>query len=511
MEEMEAKISRFSEEMETKISSFSEKMETKISNLSKEMAEKISILSKEKEANVSFLREDMERYMFILSMDMTLTEEMTLTEKICDIAKKVNSLIDEMNVREEIEIKEQKKKMKAAISRLRKTEMFGKKSRVIPLEIGRLSNLVELDLAFNNLGGTTPSSLCNLTQSEYLDLSSNKLEGLVPQDLRNLRNLTLLYLYENNLNGPIPSTLGLLIHLRFLSLSTNNLNGSIPSQISALSQLKILSLHNNYLTGVIPPDIGRLSNLVGLTPKDCVSSCCNFLPITTVLIILIIGFLFPVKRKDKNAKLEIRETKNGNVFSIWNCDGTIAFENMIEATEDFDIKYCIGTGANGSVYKAQLPNDRTVALKKLHNSELLELAFLNSFQNEAHILSKIRHRNIVKLYGFCLHKKCMFLIYEYMERESLFCILHNDDEVVELDWSKRVNIVRNIAHALSYLHHDCVPSIVYHDISNNNILLNSELEAFVADFGLVRLLHPNSSNRAILTGTHRYIAPVLEL
>lgn len=129
MEEMEAKISRFSEEMETKISSFSEKMETKISNLSKEMAEKISILSKEKEANVSFLREDMERYMFILSMDMTLTEEMTLTEKICDIAKKVNSLIDEMNVREEIEIKEQKKKMKAAISRLRKTEMFGKKSR----------------------------------------------------------------------------------------------------------------------------------------------------------------------------------------------------------------------------------------------------------------------------------------------------------------------------------------------------------------------------------------------
>lgn len=103
----------------------------------------------------------------------------------------------------------------------------------------------------------------------------------------------------------------------------------------------------------------------------------------------------------------------------------------------------------------------------------------------------------------------MFLIYEYVERGSLFCILHNDEEAVELDWAKRVNIVKAMAHALAYLHHDCSPSIVHRDISSNNILLNSKLEAFVADFGTARLLHADSSNRTLLAGTYGYIAPEL--
>ncbi|KAJ4719109.1 putative Receptor protein kinase [Melia azedarach] len=201
--------------------------------------------------------------------------------------------------------------------------------------------------------------------------------------------------------------------------------------------------------------------------------------------------------------------RNGDLFSIWNYDGTIAFEDIIRATEDFDIKYCIGTGGYGSVYKAQLPSGNIVALKKLHHSETEEPALLKSFQYEVHVLSNIRHRNILKLYGFCLHRKRMFLIYEYMEKGSLFCALRNDDEAVNLNWKKRVNIVKDIAHALSYLHHSCAPSIVHRDISSNNILLNSELEAFVADFGTARLLDPNSSNRTLVAGTYGYIAPEL--
>ncbi|XP_031287296.1 MDIS1-interacting receptor like kinase 2-like [Pistacia vera] len=234
------------------------------------------------------------------------------------------------------------------------------------------------------------------------------------------------------------------------------------------------------------------------------------LPITTILIILIFGFFF-LKRKDKKALLSTstRASKIRDVFSIWNFDGRIAFEDLIEATEGFDIKYCIGTGGYGSVYKAQLPQGKVVALKKLHSLKIEESASLNSFQNEVHVLSELRHRNIIKLYGYCLHKKCMFLIYEYMERGSLFCVLRNDDEALELDWTKRVNIVKAVAHALSYLHHDCTSSIVHRDISSNNILLNSELQAFVGDFGVARILHLDSSNRTMLAGTYGYIAPEL--
>ncbi|KAK0585209.1 hypothetical protein LWI29_024678 [Acer saccharum] len=182
---------------------------------------------------------------------------------------------------------------------------------------------------------------------------------------------------------------------------------------------------------------------------------------------------------------------------------------IIEATEDFDIKYCIGTGSYGSVYKAQLSNDRVFALKKLHRSEFEESIFMKSFENEARVLSKIRHRNIVKLYGFCLHKKCMFLIYEYMSKGSLFCVLRYHNKAIKLDWSKRVNIVKSVAHALSYLHHSCTPSIVHRDISSNNVLLNQESKAFLADFGTAKFLHPDSSNITLLAGTRGYIAPEL--
>ncbi|GKU97148.1 hypothetical protein SLEP1_g10328 [Rubroshorea leprosula] len=237
------------------------------------------------------------------------------------------------------------------------------------------------------------------------------------------------------------------------------------------------------------------------------------LPFSSVIFfVLIFLVVLSLRRRIYRAKHKEGDqdpTKNGDIFSIWNFNGRIAYEDIIIATEDFDIKYCIGTGGYGSVYKTQLPNGKVVALKKLHQREAEEPAFDKSFRNEVKVLTEIKHRNIVKLYGFCLHRRCMFLIYEYMSRGSLSCVLRTDDEVVELDWLKRVNIIKSMSHALSYLHHDCTPPILHRDISSNNILLNSELEAFVADFGNARLLDPNSSNCTILAGTHGYIAPEL--
>ena len=80
-------------------------------------------------------------------------------------------------------------------------------------------------------------------------------------------------------------------------------------------------------------------------------------------------------------------------------------------------------------------------------------------------------------------------------------------EVVELDWVKRVNVVEGIANALSYMHHDCTLLIIDRDISSNNILLDSKLEAFVSDFGTTKLLDPDSSNQTLFACTYGYIAP----
>ena len=123
------------------------------------------------------------------------------------------------------------------------------------------------------------------------------------------------------------------------------------------------------------------------------------------------------------------------------------------------------------------------------------------------MLAEIRHRNIVKLLGYCLHNRCMFLIYKYMERGSLFSVLSNDVEAVEFDWTKRMSVIKSIAHALCYMHHECVPAIVHRDITSNNILLNSELEGSVSDFGMAKFLDPDSSNQTLVAGTYGYLAP----
>ena len=131
-------------------------------------------------------------------------------------------------------------------------------------------------------------------------------------------------------------------------------------------------------------------------------------------------------------------------------------------------------------------------MKKLRRLETEDPTFDKSFKNKVKMLTKIQHWNIVKLHGYCLHKQCMFLVYEYMERGSLFYVLWNDTKAMELDWMKRVNIIKGIAHDISYMHHECILVIVHWDITNNNILLNIKLEAFVSDFRTTRLLDPNT-------------------
>ncbi|XP_022774036.1 MDIS1-interacting receptor like kinase 2-like [Durio zibethinus] len=409
----------------------------------------------------------------------------------------------------------------------------------IPKEIGNLNALTQLSLFGNKLSGSIPSSIGNLSKLQYLFLYSNLLEGPIPKEIGNLEALYLLDTSENKLSGSIPSQIGSCLNLRQLDLSSNNFEGEIPPQIGKLSKLKFLNLSYNKLIGEIPilsatnlksfctsngyitiyPDPFEGNKALSLYP--CFSPTNQtkssrtpyftkiFLPIAIFLTFSILGSLFLWRFKAKKNQSGSQTKKNGDLCSIWNFDGRIAYEDIIAATEDFDIRYCIGIGGYGSVYKAQLPCGRIVALKKLHHLEAEDLGFDKSFRNEAKILSEIRHRSIVKLHGYCLHRRCMFLIYEYMERGGLLCILSNDDEAVELNWVKRVEIIKSVAHALSYLHHDCFPPIVHRDISSNNIILNSSLEAFVADFGTARMLHLDSSNLTVLAGTIGYLAPEL--
>ncbi|KAM4080308.1 hypothetical protein ACJW30_11G005000 [Castanea mollissima] len=430
-------------------------------------------------------------------------------------------------------------------------------------ELSRLTRLQYLNLSSNKLSGRISTNLENLVHFSVLDLSLNKLRGPLPTQLMNLHALEQLLLSHNNLTGSIPRV-AYPFKLTTIDLSHNLLSGEIPPQLGNLYILQYLNLSHNNFTGNIPPNLVyryemdlSYNSLIGPLPEgfDFVFGpetimgnkdlCCEknisgfpycygsphfspyinigststknvtkwikiIPPIVISFIFLLLGIvLLSCQKIIENTHSECKAKRNGDILSIWNYDGNIAFEDIITATEDFDIKYCIGTGGYGSVYKATLPSGKVIALKKLHHLESQEPAFDKSFRNEAKVLSEVHHRNIVKLYGYCLHNRCMFLVYEYMEKGSLFYAISSDVEAKELDWKKRVNIIKGIANALSYLHHDCIPTIIHRDLTTSNILLNSKLEAFVADFGIARPLNPDSSNLTTLAGTCGYIAPEL--
>ena len=131
----------------------------------------------------------------------------------------------------------------------------------IPSSLGNLSNLEFLHISANQLSGSIPSSLGNLSNLEFLHLTFNQLSGSIPSSLGNLSNLEYLDLWENQLSGSIPSSLGNLSNLEALDLSFNQLSGSIPSSLGALSNLVNLWLRENQLSGSIPISLGNLSNL----------------------------------------------------------------------------------------------------------------------------------------------------------------------------------------------------------------------------------------------------------
>ncbi len=131
----------------------------------------------------------------------------------------------------------------------------------IPPELGNISNLIHLYLYENQLEGVIPPELGELSELNHLFLFSNKLSGTIPPKLENLSKLTHLYLYFNQLTGYIPPGLGSLSNLVALHLEWNQLTGGIPSELGNLLNLENLSLFENQLTGGIPPELGNLLNL----------------------------------------------------------------------------------------------------------------------------------------------------------------------------------------------------------------------------------------------------------
>ncbi|PSS19857.1 Receptor protein kinase [Actinidia chinensis var. chinensis] len=394
----------------------------------------------------------------------------------------------------------------------------------IPPSIGNLLNLVSLALDVNQFTGTIPEQIFNLNILSKINISANNITGEIPTSITRCKSLTSVDFSRNNLYGDIPFHVTRLHILAILNLSRNHLSGSIPNEMMSMTGLTTLDLSYNDLSGRIPTggqfQYFNASSFAG-NSKLCLShnqSCLIMQNPDQVLkgghtalfgakkaiitVIAVVTFLLLV-----TVTLYRIRTKREKKSRAWKLTAfqrlDFKAEDVLECLKEENI---IGKGGAGIVYRGSMLSGVDVAIKRLvgrgtgHSD--------HGFSAEIQTLGRIRHRNIVRLLGYVSNREMNLLLYEYMPNGSLGEMLHGS-KGAHLQWETRYRIAVEAAKGLCYLHHDCSPLIIHRDVKSNNILLDLDYEAHVADFGLAKFLQDVGASECMssIAGSYGYIAP----
>ncbi|KAJ9557357.1 hypothetical protein OSB04_011971 [Centaurea solstitialis] len=422
------------------------------------------------------------------------------------------------------------------------------------------SRLAQLNLSNNRLSGVLPASIGNFSEIKILLLDGNKLSGEVPPEIGGLRSVLKMDLSRNKFSGGIPPEIARCSSLTYLDLSRNELTGSIPPRISELRILNYLNVSWNHLAGTLPDEFGSMKSLTaadfsynnfsGSIPetgqysvfkstsfegnpylcrpfsnRPCHDSASDSpretdgqpdnkttkVPARYKLVfalgLLVCSLAFVILAVIKTRKMRTAPSK-----SSWKLTAfqklEFGSEDILECLKDNNV---IGQGGAGVVYGGTMPNGEQVAIKKLGTSKGNNngCSHDSGLSAEIQTLGRIRHRYIVRLMALCSNKETNLLVYEYMPNGSLGELLHGKKGGCVLKWDMRLKIAIEAATGLCYLHHDCSPLIIHRDVKSNNILLSSDFEAHVADFGLAKFLQEGGASECMsaIAGSYGYIAP----
>ncbi|CAK9137051.1 unnamed protein product [Ilex paraguariensis] len=405
----------------------------------------------------------------------------------------------------------------------------------IPPEISSWETLTVFKASNNLFSGTIPQELTALPHLTTVLLDRNRLSGNFPSNLISWKSLSTLNLSGNQLSGPIPAEIGFLLVLTELDLSENEFSGQIPPAIGDL-RLTWLNFSSNRFTGRIPSEFensafdssflnnpGLCASKPSLGLNICNSKTRNsskfssqFIvvvsSISAVLFVIAMTLTLFVVRGFQKRKIGLDSMWKLTSFQRLNFTASNISSGLTESN-------AIGSGGSGKVYRVPINySGDYVAVKRIWNDKKLDQKLEKEFLAEVEVLSTIRHANIVKLMCCISSDNSKLLVYEYLENRSLDRWLHGKRRPssvsgsvhhVVLDWPTRLQIAVGAARGLCYMHHDCSPPIVHRDVKSSNVLLDSEFNAKIADFGLARILvkHGEPNTVSSVAGSFGYIAP----
>ncbi|XP_024977674.1 protein NSP-INTERACTING KINASE 1-like [Cynara cardunculus var. scolymus] len=397
------------------------------------------------------------------------------------------------------------------------------------------SLVIGLGTPSQNLSGTLSPSIGNLTNLHIVLLQNNNITGPIPPEIGKLKNLQTLDLSNNHFTNEIPSSLGHLNALQYMKLSNNSLSGPIPDSIASMTQLALVDLSFNNLSGPVPRIPSKNFNIFGnplMCPTGSEQQCYGMtlmpisMPLNTTkdntssrtkshkmalaigtslgaIFLLVFGIVLIWFRRTHNREpfFDVKD-KHHEEVSIGNLR-KFQFRELQIATHNFSNKNILGKGGFGHVYKGTLHDGTSVAVKRLKDGGAA--GGVRQFQTEVEMISLAVHRNLLRLYGFCMTPTEKLLVYPYMSNGSVASRLKAKPV---LDWGIRKKIALGAGRGLLYLHEQCDPKIIHRDVKAANILLDDCCEAVVGDFGLAKLLdHQDSHVTTAVRGTVGHIAP----
>ncbi|CAL0318147.1 unnamed protein product [Lupinus luteus] len=377
--------------------------------------------------------------------------------------------------------------------------------------IGNLTNLQTVLMQDNSISGPIPYDIGKLQKLQTLDLSDNFFIGQLPDSLSNMKGLHYLRLNNNSLYGTIPSSLANMTQLAFLDISYNNLSGPVPRlnaktfNIVGNPQICATGIEENcFRTTLIPSAINNSQDSQSSSKPKSHKVALAFASSLSCIFLLILGFGFLLwwrQRYNKQIFFDVNDQHREEL-----CLGNLKkfnFRELQVATNNFCSKNLIGKGGFGNVYKGYLSDGSVIAVKRLKDGNAIGGEI--QFQTEVEMISLAVHRNLLRLYGFCMTATERLLVYPYMSNGSVASRLKAKPA---LDWNTRKRIALGAGRGLLYLHEQCDPKIIHRDVKAANILLDDYCEAVVGDFGLAKLLdHQDSHVTTAVRGTVGHIAP----